>query len=497
MARLACIELPAFALQLLCRRHPNWKAMPVAVIEEEHPQARILWVNRRSKRSGILPGQRYSHGLSLSADLRAGVVDEAEIVRGLEQVHRKLLQFSPDVEILREQPGVFWLDVQGLDHLFPNWKQWAKKIQTEIRNLSFSCKIVRGFQRLGSYALVKGLDRGILGVKTIEQEYQLAQKVRLIDLELDSEFRDHLVLLGVTRLGELLKLPASAVRERFGKGAEYLHNLVEKDNWDPLRPSYIDDPIESYEEWDEPIENRYQLLFLIKRNLDNILAELSRSGLAIAQLILTFTLDQKYPRYCFESIRPAEPTLVAQILLRLIRLRIESATYKVGVVGVRIGIESCKASYEQLELFSQEQQREQQSIREAFAQIRAEFGNNVICRAEILSGHLPEANYRWLPFLRTKKTEVGRIEKVLVRRIYDKPRSLGERDLICIKEEKGGDNQDACDSRRKFGPYRMVGAWWRKEQQRDYYIVQEHHGGWMWLYYDRRNKSWNLHGEIG
>ena len=66
MARLACVDIPALPLQLLGRRHPEWADIPVAVVAEESPQARLLWVNERARRLRILPGMRYTTALSLS-----------------------------------------------------------------------------------------------------------------------------------------------------------------------------------------------------------------------------------------------------------------------------------------------------------------------------------------------------------------------------------------------------------------------------------------------
>ncbi|MFB3820091.1 MAG: DNA polymerase Y family protein, partial [Candidatus Methylomirabilales bacterium] len=71
MDRLACIDLPAFPLQLLLQDHPEWRGLPAAVVAEDKPQAALLWVNEHARRAGILPGQRYAAALSLALDLRA------------------------------------------------------------------------------------------------------------------------------------------------------------------------------------------------------------------------------------------------------------------------------------------------------------------------------------------------------------------------------------------------------------------------------------------
>ena len=58
MDRMACIDLPAFPLQLLLHRRPEWREQPVAVVDSDRPQGKILWVNERARASRILPGMR-------------------------------------------------------------------------------------------------------------------------------------------------------------------------------------------------------------------------------------------------------------------------------------------------------------------------------------------------------------------------------------------------------------------------------------------------------
>ena len=71
MDRMACIDLPAFPLQLVLQRRPEWKDHPVAVVDHDRPQGKILWINERARAFRILPGMRYAAGLSLAAGLRA------------------------------------------------------------------------------------------------------------------------------------------------------------------------------------------------------------------------------------------------------------------------------------------------------------------------------------------------------------------------------------------------------------------------------------------
>ena len=83
MDRMACVELPAFPLQLLLQRHPDWAGRPVAVVDRDKPQGVILWVNEHARACRIRTGMRYGAGLSLARTLHAGEVPPAEIERAL------------------------------------------------------------------------------------------------------------------------------------------------------------------------------------------------------------------------------------------------------------------------------------------------------------------------------------------------------------------------------------------------------------------------------
>ena len=54
--RTACINIRALPLQLLLKRHPEWRRRPVAVVEQEKPQSPILWTNPAAVRAGIRAG---------------------------------------------------------------------------------------------------------------------------------------------------------------------------------------------------------------------------------------------------------------------------------------------------------------------------------------------------------------------------------------------------------------------------------------------------------
>jgi protein ImuB len=161
--RTACIDLPAFPLQLLLRKHPDWRLHPAAVVEADTPQGTILWINEKARAAGIRTGMRYAAGLSLAAGLRAAVVLAADIDEAVAQLAELLRRFTPFVEPGKGEPGVFWLDAKGLERLFGSLSEWASSLHAEIVRAGYVASLAVGFDRFALYAVAKdrcGLRKG-------------------------------------------------------------------------------------------------------------------------------------------------------------------------------------------------------------------------------------------------------------------------------------------------------------------------------------------------
>ena len=349
MAPLACVSLPAFPLQLLLRRHPEWATHPVAVIAEDKPQGVILWVNEKARQAGVLPGLRYAAACSLTPDLRAGVVPSAEIEAAIGALTARLLRFTPDVEPSSEEPGVFWLSGAGLDLLYPSLAEWARSIRADLRAAGVRATVVMGFTRFGTYAVAKARE-GVVVFKDPSQEREAAREVPLDRLNLDPDFRDTLHKLGVKTVGALLSLPAGGLLERFGPDAYRLYRLASGKLWAPLQPRSVEEPIGKTLALDDPETDVARLCFLVKGLLHPLLAALVVRGEALTELALRLRLDGTGWRE--ERIRPAAPTLDAMQVLDLVRLRLEVAELPAGVVEIELRAQGVPATREQIRLFA-------------------------------------------------------------------------------------------------------------------------------------------------
>jgi protein ImuB len=500
--RLACVDLASFPLQLLLQAEPAWARLPAAVIEDDTPQALVLYANTRARRLGVRPGQRYATALTLASDLQAGPVSRTDIDRHVTRLADRLRRYSPHVEPSHDTPGVFWLDAQGLGRLYSSLHAWAQAVRLDLQRAGMRATVAVGFTRFGSYALAR-CHQGTTVCEDPGEERVAVQRVPLVCVDLDPEVREQLITLGIQTVGEFLRLPADGIRQRFGAATDTLYQLAAGHRWSPLVPVPAEEPQERLAHFDAPETHVDRLIFVVKRLLDSLLAGLVRQASAVVELVLWMKLDDRSTRT--ERVRPAASTLDAAQLLALVRLRLDALRLPAGLVTLRLTAITCPATPEQRRLFPRYARRDPELADQAFARLRAEFGEQSVVCARLGNGHLPSAQFTWEPLERAplRASPVVVTTRPLVRRILAQPRELAPNlaQLLAsgFRLQASGTADAFAEARSPkpeavFGPYIIAGAWWNGGVRRDYYFTPAAQGSLWWVFFDHRRQRFFLQG---
>lgn len=496
MDLLACVDIPAFPLQLLLRQNPEWAGYPAAVVDEDKPQGLVLWINNQAREAGVLPGARYGSALSLAPTLRAGPIAESAVQLGVQMLTERLRAFSPDIEPSGREPGVFWLDAGGLHHMFSSPEAWALAVRQDLAGAGYVAAVVVGFRRFGTYAIAKSLKGRDFKVFTDpEREDAATREVPLALVGLAPAVRDTLAKLKVHRVGDLLRLPAHGIRKRFGAEAHQLYRFAAGDLEVPLNPVPVDVPVSARLELDYLEGNAERLVFLIKPLVDQVLYELGLRGKALVELQLMLTLDQAPERE--ERIRTAEPTLSSVTVMELVKLRVAGAPLPASVTACFVSAMAVPATAEQLRMFQENPRRDLAAAARAFARLRAAFGcDDVVVKPVMRDRHSPEGSFAWEPLYALSLPHPRPdASGMLVREI------LAQSEPLPHHPQQGPDGWLLGGLTRGpvaqlSGPYRLTGGWWRSGLDRDYYFAEMHRGEILWVYYDRQRRRWFLQGEI-
>ena len=481
MDRLACVNVAALPLQILLRMHPAWARFPVAVVEEERPQALVLCVNALARKSGIRTGQRYAVALSLANTLQAGVVSPLQIQEMVRTITDFLRRYSPEIEPSANLPGVFWLDARGLERLYPSLGAWADAVRGGLRTIRMRATVAVGCSHFGAYALAVS-QRGVVVCEGAEEEREKILRIPLARLNLSPDARDRLQQLGVITMEDFLQLPAEGIASRFGAETDAVYQLAAGYRWSPLLPVAARKVHQQVVHFDAPENNSERLLFIVKRMLDSFVAKLAAEFQSITEVSLEMKLDDRTRKA--ECVRPAAATLDVAQLLALIYLRLNAMQLSAGIVTLRVMLKTSAASAEQCQLF-RERRRDAEEADQALARVRAEFGESAVVHAEICNAHLPSGRFAWKPL--GQSLPMGKAHVVasrpLMRRIYAQHLSL-RRDVL----------ENPAQERQ--GPYVLSGGWWAGGTHRDYYYMRTDDGRLLWLYYDARKKQFFLQGQV-
>jgi protein ImuB len=494
--RLACVDVPALPLQLLLVRHPDWRELPVAVVDADKPQGLILSVNERARQAGILPGLRYGTALSRCRELRAAPVPASWITTGIGELVERLRRWTPHVEPCADEPGVAWLDAGGLQALYPTLDGWARDLRADLQATGLTAAVVVGWGRFGAYAVAKALGgRKALVLASASDEAALVRRVPLHRVGLPPPVRDALQQLGIRRVGEFLALPAAGILRRFGPEAHRLHRFASGALYLPLQPLLPVEPLYAALDLEYRETDFTRLCFVIKQLLDGLLERLAERGEALAELLVHLDLDDRSSRE--DALRPAEPTLASVQIVDLVRLRLEALSLTQPVVGLGLTAKGVPATVEQLRLFAEAPKRDLAAAARAFARIRASYGEEAVVVARLQDRHLPEGRTEWTPVATLPPAQPGPVRQgPLVRRLLAKPEPLAG---VQGQDPEGWlpSGVEVGPVVRLNGPFVLSGAWWHQEVQRDYYLAEMARGGMVWVFFDRRRQRWYRHGEVG
>ncbi len=504
---VACLDLPALPLQLVWRREPTWRAHPVVVIDEDRPQGTVLWACERARAVSVLVGQRYAHALSLCGGLRARVVPPEQIEATIVELRAALHRLSPRVEV--GEPGTFWLDGQGLERIFPEIAQdkrgtaWGMAIAQAITALGLRGAVVVGFSRFATYAIARATQHGVSVLRSDLEERAAASAVPLARLDVDAKLRSSLARLGVTSVGQMVRLPGGGILERFGREAHRLYQLAAGERWDPLVPVAPPEAPDERVLLDDDEHDVERLVFVIKAPIDRLLARLATRGRALTALHLELSLKHAVGKIEIRAdcIKPAVATLDGRSLLRLVHLRLTSMPPVAAVNAVRVWAEDIAATREQLALFAAKPRRDLRAADEALARVRAELGDDAVVRAVLREGHLPEASFGWERLIHVVPARPEQhLVRPLVRRLLARPRCLPPQ-ARQVRDDGwliSGLEQGAVV--RIVGPYVVSGGWWSSrggdELHREYHFAELRRGDCLWVYYDRSRRRWFWQGAV-
>ena len=392
MDRLACISLPALALQVALRRMAPGPSQPLVLVKQDKPASPIVNLNREARALGLRSGMRYSEALALVCDLQAVTVSPRQLDEARQEILEILSRWSPLVESCPYDQGSFWVGTAGLASLYGTEAQWGVAVRSALAQCRYSAVVVVGLSRGGTYVLARARRRSTV-VTSAQAEARALEQAPLSLFPIGLRQRRLLQQLGIMTWAGVMNLPADSLSRRLGP--EVIRNLRQLQEWStlPLQSSQADETLVRYRRLETPLTDVQALVPLLEAPLDEGLVQLVRQARVLTELRVVFVLESH--AMITEVVRPAEPTTSRAMMVRLLQLRLSRGQFTEGIIEVRLAFQAAPLTTGSGDLFAPPVVRSLRRGAEAVAVIQAQWGNACVVRPLLVDSHLPDQSFVW------------------------------------------------------------------------------------------------------
>ena len=471
----ACLHFPALALNLVEQslRQPQ----PI-VIEISRQQRRlVLMANALAHAAGIVPGMTIPTAQGLQNGLHCARQNEQAELAALQQIGHWAYQFTP------------YLRIHGRDNL--------------LLEVSHSLKLFQGQKKL-AHAIVESLPAGFkpfslafcdtaFSALLFAQAHEASGRAQFFNLDelpdysidwldIDPEKKTLLASMGITTLAQLLELPRDALAKRFGTGlVEYLKKLM-GESPDLLPTWKVPEHFEAELEFIQELDNTEQLVFPLRNLLDKLEHYCRARQCATTALQFSFPLRnraiQQWP------LALAAPQYKCADILPLLQLKLTHLQLQAPVLGVQLQVRDFLPLPEGQQDLLTPWRSDQVSRYQLVDRLKARLGNDNVNGLCMVADHRPE--YGWAAITPGEGKPMQHPGEQRPFWLLSQPQKL--------RTKKGMPmHQDVLQLIK--GPERIETGWWDNQPiSRDYFIARQCNGQQLWIYRNREDQQWYLHG---
>lgn len=482
-----CVRLPQLPLEA-CRT----SAAPTAVVEEQHGVHRILLADRQASAAGVRPELAANAALALLPGLQ---LEERSLPREqqvLEGLAAWLESFSSFVSMAG--PDVLLLEIAGSLRLFGGLRALRQEISQGLRELGFDASLAIAPTPLAATWLARAGRQAC--IRSTENVAPVVRRLPLACLDWPTGLCEALAGMGVTTVGDCLRLPREGFTRRFGAA-----RLLELDRAlghlpDPRRSWRAPERFRADYEMTEEQTDRELLLNICHELLSSHERFLLARQLGTQRVCFSFFhLDGPATELrlgCARAERSAERWS------GLLGIRFEQLNLRAPVIAVRLRggpTQALQAETADLGLSCKPgAARHRFSITQLAERLVARIGDQSVQATSMVADHRPQ--YAW------------RSQSLLADRAgttQDAPPPYLRRPLWMLPEpaplsaDSGYPTHEGYRLQLVDGPERLETGWWDEDGiSRDYYTATDEGGRRLWVFRKRtRAASWYLHGYFG
>ena len=492
----AALWLPRFQLQAALRDLPGMPSDRLAVLDEEagkgKDQGRVLYANEAAEFNGVEPGMTATQAQARCprlAFLRRSASGETAAHQCLLD---SALQWTPEYE--STAPGLCVMNLAHLRDMGGREETCGHRLHEQLMEQKLDART--GFATNVELAILAAqVANPVTVLRTDQEAAAFLHHLPVTTLRPSLEVLEVLHLWGIKTLGSLVKLPRSDVTRRLGKEGLLLWDMAAGGRERLLK--LVRPPVDYIDEQDleYALESLDPLLFLLRRMLRRLCAQLASAWMVAASMLLTLRFDDEGSHT--RELNVAEPTRDEELLARVLHAHLENFGTTAPITYVSLQIKPARPAGNQSHLFERAL-RDPNKFAETLAKLEALLGNGKVGRARLLPSRRTdafevaafteaptppplnhEARPHGLPLRRLRPAPI-----VQVRMVRGRPAGF----------ERERQHHEVSSAE---GPWLLSGDWWDVNQNwsKEVWTVQTRDGRLYQLAH--QNGRWILEGLLG
>jgi len=467
----ACFRFPDLPLNVF-----DWPDNAAIAVEESRTNQRLIAAcNDQALAAGVRVGMTVPTAYSLCE----GLVLQPRSLRAEAKYLRELAlwayQFSAIITL--KTPHALLLELGSCLNLYSNWPSMQTHIQHQLESLGIASHFSVAHTPAAAFLYAQA---GLPATDSIEMLESTLPEIDIRHLEVDATIKEALCGMGLNRLGQVLSLPRAGLSKRFGTGFSQYLQRVSGEQPDPQPAFSI--PLHFQDEFDfiEEVEHLQGIQFALKRMFGKFEHYLRARQKQVQQYQIT--LIHRKQRTTAISVHFASRLQKAEDLFKMAQLKLETIQLEQPVIGMTLSAHRFLAQQEKArDLFG-----EQQAQEEKFGlldKLQPRLGEQHCSGLSTAADHRPEK--AWRPSAPTAVESDSRTQQRPLW-LMTQPHALLERD---------GQPLYFGALQLLNGPERIETGWWDNQPiNRDYFIARHAKGALYWIYFDRDERKWYVHG---
>jgi protein ImuB len=306
--------------------------------------------------------------------------------------------------------------------------------------------------------------------------------------------------LGAHSVEDILQFRQTSLRERWGDFGVLLWNRLHSQDIQVISPLCPRDPLVGYHYFDDPVGHVHLLMHAVVAQLNIIFARLLGGG-RFAQkieLILHCEFSEKTQTI---QIEPASPSRDRDLFFDLLDRKLHSLNFENPIRDFEISIYDVPEKIQQLDFF-ETRDRDSDRWRRLIS-----FAQQADCQMGFLQieAHLfPEKSFSlvtdWPQDFTAQDFVEWNAEALQIKYAHAKSIAASPRPSLLLNDPRPLQSREVQGLKflSSFPSERIEAEWWKQDekisQNRDYYFALSVEGQMLWVFKDRLNSQFYLHG---